>query len=506
MKVPVSRALISVHDKSGLVDFCKRLVDVGVEIVSSGGTADTLEAAWLPVTNVETVTGSPEMLGGRVKTLHPAIHGAILADPTNRAHRNDLDAQRIGTFQLVVSNLYPFEDTVSSLDITHEDAIEEIDIGGPAMTRAAAKNHAHVAIVTNPDQYAEVAEAIETGGLDDQHRRRLASEAFFRTARYDSAIVEWMNRGEQMPRHTVLPLERRQDLRYGENPHQSAATFRVPGDPPWWDTARQVQGKDMSFNNYLDADAAWRMVNQFSAPTAVIVKHTNPCGVATGDTIADAFAKAWVCDPTSAFGSVIAVNRVIDAECAKVMMDSGFIEVAVTPGITDEALLAERKNMRVLLAAPPARGGLDFRMLDSGFLVQSVDSPGVGDEWESKTQRQVTSFELRQLRFAWKVVAGTKSNAIVIARNNMAIGIGAGDQSRLGAVERALRRAAGRAEGAVAASDAFFPFRDALDKLAEAGVTAVAEPGGSMRDEEVIKAADEHDIALVFTGRRHFRH
>ncbi len=505
MKVPVRRALVSVSWKSGLVDFCRRLVEYGVEIVSSGGTARALEEAWIPVTTVSSVTGSPEMLGGRVKTLHPRIHAAILADPTDPEHRQDLADQKIEPFQLVVSNLYPFETTVAD-GASIEEIVEQIDIGGPALTRAAAKNHAHVGIVTHPSQYGMVADAVAAGGLDDELRLRLAKDAFFATASYDAAIVEWLHRDDPMPEHVVLALRRRSELRYGENPHQEAATYRLPGTPAWWDSAHQVQGKEMSYNNFLDADAAWRLVNRFDQPAAVIVKHTNPCGVAAGDTIADAFSKAWACDPTSAFGSVIALNRVVDEPCAHAMLEAGFIEVVVAPGAADDALFSDRKNLRLLLAAPPARTGLDMRMLDRGFLVQSADTAGIGVGWITKSERHPTPEELRQLRFAWNVVAATKSNAIVVATNRMAVGIGAGDQSRLGAVERAVTRAMGRSAGAVAASDAFFPFRDALDRLAEAGVTAVAEPGGSMRDDEVVAAADEHGMALVFTGRRHFRH
>ncbi len=506
-RIAVRRALVSVYDKSGLVDFAKRLAAAGAELVSSGGTARALREAGLEVTEVADVTGAPEILGGRVKTLHPKIHGGLLAVASDPDHDADLAAHGIEPFQLVVSNLYPFEKAVGP-DTPEAEAVELIDIGGPAMTRAAAKNHAHVGIVTSPDQYDEVAAAVEAGGLDHELRRRLAREAFFRTAAYDAAIVGWLGRDEPLPEHVVLPLRRRAELRYGENPHQAAAAYAEAGSQPgWWDAARQLQGKPLSFNNLADAEATWALACAFGEPAVVIVKHTNPCGVAVRDTQPAAFAAAWDCDPLSAFGGVVAVNRPLERETAEALADV-FVEVVIAPEVNPEAAeaLAAKKNLRVLVAPPVRDADLDVRRLEGGALLQERDTLGSFDGWETASARPPSAAERRDLEFAWTVAAHTKSNAVVIARDRAAIGIGAGDQSRVGAAERAVRRAGDRAQGAVAASDAFFPFRDGLDVLADAGVTAVAEPGGSRRDDEVIAAAGERGVALVFTGRRHFRH
>ncbi len=504
--VQVRRALVSVWDKTGIVDLARRLTAAGVEIISSGGTAAALTRAGIPVTAVSEVTGVTEVLGGRVKTLHPMIHAALLADLGEPGHRADLERMGIEPIQLVVSNLYPFEQTVADPEVTEAEAIEQIDIGGPTMVRAAAKNHAWVGVVTGPEQYEEVAAAVEAGGLDDDLRRRLARIAFFRTASYDAAIVGWMERAEELPARMVLPLERRTVLRYGENPHQAGALYHQAGLPSWWARAAQLQGKDMSFNNYVDADAAWSLVHEFSDPACVVVKHTNPCGVAESPSLDEAFQRAWAGDPLSAFGSVVACNRPVDEATARAM--EGFIEVVVAPEFTAEArpVLAARKNLRLIAASPPSHAGHDLRRIDGGFVVQTWDRVETGRGWTVAGTRAPTDAELADLRFAWKVVAHTKSNAVVIATDGQAVGIGAGDQSRVGASERAVRQAGNRAQGAVAASDAFFPFRDGIDALAAAGVTAVVEPGGSRRDPEVIAAADEHGIALVFTGRRHFRH
>jgi phosphoribosylaminoimidazolecarboxamide formyltransferase / IMP cyclohydrolase len=504
--VRVRRALVSVSDKAGLEPFVRRLVATGIDVVSSGGTARALEEAGIPVTSVAEVTGAPEMLGGRVKTLHPRIHGGILADLGNDEHRADLAGQGIEPFQLVVVNLYPFRETVAREGVTDVDAVEQIDIGGPAMVRAAAKNHAWVGVVTSPDQYEEVAAAIESGGLDHDLRRRLARAAFFHTASYDAAVVGWLEGGEALPERLVIPLERTDLLRYGENPHQPAAAYRNPDRPSWWEGARQVQGKAMSFNNYLDADAAWRQVQEFADPACVIVKHTNACGVAEASEPAEAFRRAWDCDPMSAFGSVIALNRPLDAATAEAMSAAGFVEVVVAPAVEEVGPLGSKPNLRILAALPPRRAGLELRPVDGGFVAQGWDRVEPDRDWRVVSARAPTGGEWADLRFAWKVVAHTKSNAIVIAGGRRAVGIGAGDQARVGAAERAVVKAGERARGGVAASDAFLPFRDGLDTLAAAGVTAVIEPGGSVRDDEVVKAADEHGIALVFTGRRHFRH
>lgn len=501
---PVERALISVHDKSNLVEFASRLRAAGVEIVSSGGTARTLAEAGITVVPVEEVTGAAEMLGGRVKTLHPNIHGGILADLGNPSHRQDLGERGIRPFQLVVVNLYPFEETVAS-GADEDRIVEEIDIGGPAMVRAAAKNHAWVGAVTDPSQYDEVATAIERGGLDADLRRRLAAQAFFRTAAYDAAIVSWLHPGD-LPERMVLPLERHAVLRYGENPHQEAASYVGPGGGGWWSSADITQGKEMSFNNHLDAESAWRLACRFEEPTAVIVKHSNPCGVATGADLVTAYERAWDCDPLSAFGGVVGINRPLDAATAEAIT-ANFVEVVVAPVVDEVAasILSTKPNLRVLAAEPPGDDGLDLRRIEGGFVAQVRDAPG-GEEWETVSKRGPTDTEMEDLRFAWTVAAATKSNAIVVAKDGAAIGVGAGDQSRVGAAQRAVARAGDRAHGAVAASDAFFPFADGLETLAEAGVTAVVEPGGARRDDEVIAAADRLGVALVFTGRRHFLH
>jgi len=513
-RTKVRRALISVSDKTGLLEFAGQLVATGVEIVASGGTARTLRSAGIAVTSVESVTGSPEMLDGRVKTLHPLIHGAILADLGNPEHRKQLYDQDLAPIQLVVVNLYPFETGLGRDDITEDEAIELIDIGGPTMVRAAAKNHKWVGIVTAPEQYASVAAEIADGGMRDEFRRDLARVAFYRTARYDAAIVGWLEQlAGDVPERMVLAFDRVAELRYGENPHQSAALFTERGTSSWWRSMQQLQGKEMSFNNYLDTEAAWRLANDFVDPTAVIVKHANPCGVASRDSIQEAFITAWECDPVSAFGGVIAVNSKVDEPAARSMVEN-FVEVLIAPSVADGAkeILATKKNLRVLVAAPPTGSDLDLRRLENGFVVQHRDRldlplPGkMPGSWESVGDRPLSADLLIELRFAWTVAAHAKSNAIVVAHNRAAVGIGAGDQSRVGAARRALDQAGERANGAVVASDGFFPFRDGVDQLGAAGVIALVEPGGSMRDEEVVKAADEHHMTIVFTNRRHFKH
>jgi phosphoribosylaminoimidazolecarboxamide formyltransferase/IMP cyclohydrolase len=494
----VRRALISVYDKEGLIPFAQRLSAAGVAIVSSGGTAAALSEAGVAVTAVEQVTGAPEMFGGRVKTLHPMIHGGILARLDNESDVADMEANGIEPFQLVVVNLYPFRETVAS-GAGDDEVIEKIDIGGPAMVRAAAKNYRHVGIVSSPEQYEEVVKAVERGGLDPELRKRLAADAFFRTASYDAAIVGWI--GEDL----VIPMRRVSELRYGENPHQEAALYVEDGAHPWWLEAVQLQGKEMSFNNYADAEAAWRLANA-EPGMVVIVKHTNPCGAALGGAVADAFERAWACDPLSAFGGVIAVNGVVDEKTARSIGEK-FVEVLICTGISDQALevLGRKAAVRVLVAGPPGDADQGMSRLEQGFLVQARDGKST-DVWEVVSKRQPTEGEARDLELAWTVAMNTKSNAIVIVKDGAAIGVGAGDQSRVGAAQRAVARAGDRSHGGAAASDAFFPFRDGLDELANAGVTAVIEPGGSRNDQEVIDAADENGIALVFASNRHFRH
>jgi phosphoribosylaminoimidazolecarboxamide formyltransferase/IMP cyclohydrolase len=504
-KIAVGRALISVSDKRGLTPFAASLVDRGVTIVSSGGTATHLEQAGIPVTRVEDVTGAPEMLGGRVKTLHPRIHGGILADLGLDDHRQDLIDFGIEPFQLVVSNLYPFEEAVA-LGADHADAIENIDIGGPTLIRAAAKNHDWVAVVVSPDRYDEVVAAIRAGGTTAEFRAELAREAFYRTAQYDAAIVNWLHSTDGQDK-LVLPLQTATTLRYGENPHQPAALYSSGSSQGWWADATQLQGKEMSFNNYADADAAWCLVNDLPENSVAILKHMNACGAASGSSLVEAFAKAWDCDPISAFGGVIACNAELDGPTAREIGEH-FVEIVIVPSITDEAkaVLAQKKNLRVIAAPPPSDRNLDVRSIDDGFLVQVRDSFQTRiDEWKSMT-REPTDQEFKDLQMAWIVAAHTKSNAIVLVKYGAAIGVGAGDQSRVGAVERSMAGAGDRINGAVCASDAFFPFRDGPDLLGLAGVKAIIEPGGSMRDDEVIESANEHDVALVFTGERHFKH
>ncbi|MFQ5948090.1 MAG: bifunctional phosphoribosylaminoimidazolecarboxamide formyltransferase/IMP cyclohydrolase [Acidimicrobiia bacterium] len=504
--VPVRRALISVADRSALDSFAGRLVRASVEIVSTGGTGRFLDDSGIPFTPLERVTGVPEMLDGRVKTLHPAILAGVLADRGSEQHMGELAAFGWQTFDLVVVNLYRFEEAVAS-DLLDHDAEEQIDIGGAALLRAAAKNRAWVGAVTSPGQYEEVAAAVEAGGLSRDLRSRLAREAFFQTAAYDAAILRWLERDHELPTRLVVPLRRQQALRYGENPHQPAARYveERRGSPRGFSL---VQGERPSFNNLLDAEAAWQLVAEFDSPAVAIVKHTNPCGAAIAPSVSAAFRAAWACDPTSAYGGVVAANRPLGEEIAGLICDV-FVEAAAVPHLTSTAadLLAGKADLRVLVGGPARGEDLDLRQLTSGWLVQARNRALLeGREWRVVSEKQPRESEWRDLEFALTVAAHTKSNAIVIAKDLAAVGVGAGDQSRVGAAERAAHRAGSRAQGAAAASDAFFPFRDGLDVLADAGVATVIGPGGSKRDQEVIAAADERGLSLVFTGRRYFKH
>ncbi len=502
MKIQVSRVLLSVYDKTGLESLAKSLVEVGAELISSGGTSRFLRDLGHDVTDVADVTGFAELLDGRVKTLHPRIHAGVLADLANDTHRAQLQEQGIEPFQLVVSNLYPFADTVADPQATTSDIIEKIDIGGPTLVRAAAKNHAHVGIVTSPFQYDRVIAAIESGGLSADLRFQLASAAFDHTAAYDARVASWLARDTEQPDHIHLSLEAVSSLRYGENPHQKAILYS-DGTPSWWSRAELLQGKEMSFNNFADAEAAYRLAQALPVPAAVVVKHTNPAGAALGESVLEAFTKAWAGDPLAAFGGVIASNAQIDRATAEGIIEN-FVEIVIAPSIDQSAqkIFASRPNLRVMSAPAPAVGGRDVRIIEGGALVQDRDNVHVG-EW-----RQVSEGEAREadLELAWIVAGHTKSNAVVLVRDGQVVGAGAGDQSRVGAVNRAISIAVERAHGAVAASDAFFPFRDGLDALATAGVVAVVEPGGSRNDDEVIKAARDHGLALFFTDRRHFLH
>ncbi|MEX2655537.1 MAG: bifunctional phosphoribosylaminoimidazolecarboxamide formyltransferase/IMP cyclohydrolase [Acidimicrobiia bacterium] len=509
--VSVTRALVSVSDKQGLIPFVSRLVAAGVEVVSSGGTARALEEAGLPVVSVEEVTGSPEMLGGRVKTLHPSIHGGILADVGQADHVADLDAHGIRPFQLVVSNLYPFRQTVASPGVSRSEIIEQIDIGGPAMVRAAAKNHAWVGIVTSPSQYEAVAAAVEAGGLDEALRERLAREAFFHTASYDAAIVNWLEDGGDLPEHRVLALERTDVLRYGENPHQRGARYREAHTTSWWDGVTQLQGLPLSYLNLFDASAAWEMAYDLASPgthAVVIVKHANPCGAAVGGDQAATYQRAFECDSRSAFGGIVAFSARVSLDTAARMAEAAQADVVIAPGYEPgviEQLAAKRKNTRVLEAPPPMEGVLHHRQIDGGWLVQD-DYRFTTDDWQVVTKRQPSAGEQADARFAWRVCGHTSSNAIVLAKDGVAWGIGAGQQNRVESGEIAVGKAAGRAAGGAMASDAFFPFPDGLDAAEASGVSVVVQPGGAMRDDDVIARADELGLAMMFTGERQFRH
>jgi phosphoribosylaminoimidazolecarboxamide formyltransferase/IMP cyclohydrolase len=523
----VSRALLSVSDKSGLVPFAQALAARGVALVSTGGTHAALVAAGLPVQEVSELTGFPEMMDGRVKTLHPAVHGGLLAIRSNPEHQAAMLAHGIPAIDLLVVNLYPFEATVSA-GRDYDACVENIDIGGPAMIRAAAKNHTDVAVVVDAQQYDSVLGemAAHDGALTLTLRKRLAQTAYARTAAYDAAISNWLagQIGEAAPAYRAIGGTLAEAMRYGENPHQAAAFYRGPESRPGVATARQVQGKQLSYNNVNDTDAAFECVAEFDpARTAAvaIIKHANPCGVAEADTLAEAYEKALRCDPVSAFGGIVALNRALDAEAARKIVEI-FTEVIIAPDASEEAIaiVAAKKNLRLLLTdslPDPRSPGLAVRTVSGGFLAQARDNAVVEDmDLKVVTRRTPTEAELRDLRFAFRVAKHVKSNAIVYARGGATVGIGAGqmsrvDSSRIAAWKAAeAAKAAGLAEslakGSVVASDAFFPFADGLLAAAEAGATAVIQPGGSMRDDEVIRAADEAGLAMVFTGHRHFRH
>ena len=510
-RLEVRRALISVSEKEGVVDLARGLAAAGVTLVSTGSTAATIRDAGVPVREVAEVTGFPEMMGGRVKTLHPAIHAGILADKSNPGHLQELAGQDIEPFDLVVVNLYPFERTVREAGPDAvEEVVEQIDIGGPTLLRAAAKNFGSVGVVTSPSQYGEVLAAVGDGGLDLRVRRRLAAEAFARVALYDAAIARWFEAMEEgLPAGLALGLRRMADLRYGENPHQAAALYReVLSDGPLGG-AEVLQGKEMSFNNWLDVGAARSLAGALAEPATVIVKHNNPCGAAVAGSAAEAYRAALASDPVSAFGGVVAFNVEVDEPAVEVMAEV-FTEVVTAPGFTSGALRAfgGRMNLR-LLRAPVAvpLGTLDVRRIDGGALVQEADVVRETRlDMKVATRRDPTEEEWDALLFAWTVAANVKSNAIVLAAGRATVGVGAGQMSRVDSVDLACRKAAGRARGSAMASDAFFPFRDGIDRAAEAGVRAVIQPGGSVRDEEVLAAADEHDMAMVLTGLRHFRH
>jgi len=514
---PIRRALISVYDKAGLSELASSLHARGVEIVSTGSTAARIQEAGVPVTAVADVTGFPECLDGRVKTLHPRIHAGLLADLRNPDHAAALEDLGIAPFDLVVVNLYPFTSTVAS-GADADECIEQIDIGGPAMVRASAKNHASVAVVVDPARYPDVVQAVAEGGFTLDERRRLAAEAFAHTASYDVAVATWMGNvlapdGSGFPAWLGQAWKRQDVLRYGENPHQAAAVYAADFSRPGLARAEQFHGKEMSYNNYVDADAAWRAAYDHGLPAVAIIKHANPCGIAVGADIVDAYEKAFATDPVSAFGGVVAANRTVTLAMATAMTDV-FTEVIVAPDYDEEALalLTERKGLRVLRAQPrPDRGWVDLRPISGGVLLQGADDlMADGDDpatWRLVAGAAVDAETMEDLAFAWRAVRAPKSNAILLAKDGAAVGIGMGQVNRVDAARLAVARAGeDRAHGSVAASDAFFPFPDGLEVLLSAGVRAIVQPGGSVRDEEVIAAAEAAGASMYLTGTRHFFH
>ena len=516
-------AFLSVYDKTGIGDLAASLVELGFTLTSSGGTAKAIAEAGVEVTDVAELTGYPAILGHRVATLHPLVHGAILADPSDPEHQADLETYGIEPFQLVVSNLYPFAGDPAAGDAggrTLELGVDLIDIGGPAMVRAAAKNHAHVGVLTDPEDYAPaIAELRADGALSDATRRRLARKAFAHTAAYDAAIVSSFDEDAEEPEPLAptihLALERVDELRYGENPHQRGARYREIGTTSWWDGVSQHGGMALSYLNLFDADAAWNLAHDlastFATPAVAIIKHANPCGAAIAGTLADAYGQAFACDPRSAFGGIVALSDPVDEATVAAMVDAAQADVVVAPAYDDgtiEALLAKRKNTRILTAPPPHRSGAELRQLTGGaWLVQEPHHFAAGrDDWEVVTRRQPSDAELADAAFAHRVCGWVKSNSIVLARDGVAWGIGAGQQNRVEAGQIAAAKADGRAEGGACASDAFYPFPDGIEAAADAGVAVIVQPGGSMRDDQNIARADELDVAMLFTGERHFLH
>jgi phosphoribosylaminoimidazolecarboxamide formyltransferase / IMP cyclohydrolase len=503
------RALLSVSDKSGLPDFARALAALGFELYSTGGTLEALEGDGVEARSVSELTGFPEIMDGRIKTLHPGVHGGLLARRDKPDHLAALAEHGLKTIDLLCVNLYPFVATAAREGVSVEEVIENIDIGGPAMIRAAAKNHEGVLVVVRPERYTDVLEALRAGEVATELRRELAAEAYAHTAHYDAAVAGWLVRDPFPPE---LPFAGRlvQRLRYGENPHQEAAFYRLPSTTGGLANAKQLQGGELSYNNIQDAAAAFALASEFQHPAAAIIKHTNPCGCAISADIADAYRRAYECDTVSAYGGVVAVNRPLDAETAE-QIASIFVEVVIAPGFRPEALaaLGRKAKVRLLEVAPSHAlwGDLEFRSVPGGFLAQTPDR-GRLDPAVAKvvSKRKPTDAEWEELAFAWKVVKHVKSNAIVLAHDSAAVGVGAGQMSRVEAVGLAVARAGDRARGSVLASDAFFPFPDGVEAGIAAGVTAIAQPGGSIRDRDAIAAADKAKVAMVFTGVRHFRH
>lgn len=516
------RALISVSDKTGIVDLAGELRELSFEIVSTGGTAKIIREAGIPVVGIQEITGFPECLDGRVKTLHPRIHAGILAMRNHPDHMGQLDKLDIQTIDLVVVNLYPFRQTILRDGVTREEAIENIDIGGPALLRAAAKNYPDVIVMTDPADYDSVLKELKSGEVSQKTRFRLAAKVFEQTAQYDAMISQYLreeNGCTDFPEHLTLTFEKQQQMRYGENPHQKAAFYReirtVPGSLP---AAKQLHGKELSYNNISDTNGALALLREFDKPTVVAVKHANPCGVATADNLYEAYQRAYEADPVSIFGGIIASNRIIGEDVAR-EIHKIFIEIVIAPGYTKEALeiLEQKKNIRLLvledIGASLAPGTRDMKKVDGGLLVQEMDDRLFQEEpvsggmsWKVVTEKQPTEKEQEDLIFAWKIVKHTKSNGIAIAGDQRTLGVGPGQVNRIWAVQQAIERSGEKVKGAVLASDAFFPFDDCVEAAARAGITAIIQPGGSIKDQMSIDACDRHGIAMVFTGMRHFRH
>ncbi len=511
------RALLSVSDKSGIVDFAKQLDELGYEIVSTGGTAKILTENGVAVTGISDITGFPECLDGRVKTLHPMVHAGILAMRENPEHMAQLDKLGVTPIDVVAINLYPFKQTIMKDTVTQEDAIENIDIGGPTMIRAAAKNWQDVAVIVDPADYDSVIEGLRAGALSREAKFALAAKVFEHTAAYDALIVNYLRKqmgADPFPDKLTLTFEKVQQMRYGENPHQHAAFYReVTKEQNNLAAARQLHGKELSYNNINDANGALDILKEFGSeqPCAVAVKHTNPCGVGIGATLHEAYMNAYNSDPVSIFGGIVALNRVVDLATAEELAKI-FLEIIIAPGFEEDAyaLLAKKKNIRLMelpdCAAPNQKGALDMKKVAGGLLVQELNTDLLGEELKVVTKRQPTAEEMEQLLFAWKVVKQTKSNAIVLAKENATVGVGPGQTNRVTALDIAIRYAGEKSKGSVMASDAFFPFSDCVELAAANGITAIIQPGGSIRDEESIKACDEAGIAMVFTGMRHFKH
>lgn len=514
-------ALLSASDKTGLIDLARSLVEeFGFDLISSGGTAQALKNAGLPVTKVADYTGSPEILGGRVKTLHPRIHGGILARRDIPQDLEDLATNQIRPIDLVVVNLYPFEETIAKPDVTLAEAVEQIDIGGPAMLRASAKNFAHLTVLCNPAQYSAYLQELRShqGEISFEFRQKCAIEAFTHTATYDTAIASYLTHqspaGETdqspLPQQFLLSGKQLQSLRYGENPHQAAAWYQTGKEPSGWTTGQILQGKELSYNNLVDLEAARRIIAEFTeTPAAAILKHTNPCGAALGNTLAEAYQKAFDADSVSAFGGIVALNRAIDPATAKALTQT-FLECVVAPGCEPEAqeILKTKSKVRVLVLPDLMQGPAQtIKVIAGGFLIQDADdTPEQTHQWQVVTEKQPTPEQLDELLFAWKLVKHVKSNAIVVTRNRATLGIGAGQMNRVGSVKIALEQAAEQAKDAVLASDGFFPFDDSVREAAKAGVVAIVQPGGSLRDQDSINAANELGLAMVLTGIRHFLH